>query len=72
MDPEGEARSILDRLNTAVLTCDEQLRVASMNPAAETMFGISARQAYERPLSSLLAVEPEMLLQPVTKAQTTR
>ena len=72
MDPEREARSILDRLNTAVLTCDEQLRVATMNPAAETMFGISAGQAHKRPLSNLLPEEPEMLLQPVAKAQTTR
>ena len=72
MDPEFEAQSILDRLNTAILTCDEQLSVVTINPAGETMFGISAGQAHRRPLSSLLPVEPETLLQPVAKAQSTR
>ena len=72
MDPEREAQTTLDRLNTAVLTCDDQLRVVTMNSAGEAMFGLSVKQAYQRPLAALLPVDSEPLLQPVAKAQCTQ
>ena len=72
MDSDQEVRAILDRLNTAVLTCDGQDRVMTMNPAAELMFGVSDRQAASRPLSTLIAAEPGALLRPVDKARSTR
>jgi len=72
MDSDQDVRTILDRLNTAVLTCDEQNRVMTMNPAGEAMFGISARQAFERPLSALIPAESGSLLRPVDKARSTQ
>lgn len=72
MGSDQEVRAILDRLNTAVLTCDENSRVLTMNPAGESMFGISAKQAHQRPLSSLIPADPDALVQPVDRARSTR
>lgn len=49
------SRSYVDHIQTALLGCDGELRVREMNPAAEALFDISARQARGRALSELVA-----------------
>lgn len=49
------SRSYVDHIQTALLGCDGKLRVREMNPAAEALFDISARQARGRALSELVA-----------------
>lgn len=49
------SRSYVDHIQTALLGCDGELRVREMNPAAEALFDISARQARGRALSGLVA-----------------
>jgi two-component system nitrogen regulation sensor histidine kinase GlnL len=51
------ARTV-ENLSTAVLILDEQLRLVYMNPAAEVMFAVSARQASGQPARSLSPGEP--------------
>jgi two-component system nitrogen regulation sensor histidine kinase GlnL len=46
--------SIIENLNTAVLLLDGALKVAYLNPAAEMLLALSARQARGLSLSSLL------------------
>lgn len=53
-------RGILEQLATAVVTLDVQLRVGYMNPSAEELFGLSARQAAGHPLSRLF-LDPDGL-----------
>lgn len=48
------SRSYVDHIQTALLGCDEALRVREMNPAAEALFDISARHARGRLLSDLV------------------
>ncbi len=46
-------RNYVDHIHTALLGCDDALRVREMNPAAEALFEISARHARGRALSDL-------------------
>ena len=68
MHSERHAQVILDRLNTAILTCDPDLNVTAMNPAGELMFGVSAKQVRHRPLSTLVPTDPTTLSAPALKA----
>lgn len=47
-------RTILDHLNTSVLLCDSALRLVYLNPAAESLFEVSARHMNGQPVSALL------------------
>lgn len=64
-------RGILEQLATAVVTLDATLRVSYMNPAAEELFGLSARQAVGHALSRLVldASEPEAMARRVLAQQ---
>jgi len=53
--PLEPARHYMDHLHTALLGCDAALRVREMNPAAEALFEVSARQTHGRPLDELCA-----------------
>jgi two-component system nitrogen regulation sensor histidine kinase GlnL len=59
MKPDG--RRVLEHLNTAVLVFDENLRLASVNPAAEMLFGISNRQVNKLPAQQLFSGDPRLL-----------
>ena len=72
MVADHQAQVILDRLNTAILTCDPQLNVTTINPAGEMMFGTSANQACRRPLHMLAAAQTDTLTAPAHKALTTK
>lgn len=72
MVADHQARLILDRLNTAILTCDPQLNVTAINPAGEMMFGISANQACRRPLQMLAPAQTDTLAAPARKALSTK
>lgn len=48
------ARRILEGLSVAVLVLDGGLRVQTLNPAAEMLFGVSARKARGQPVRSLV------------------
>lgn len=48
------AQSVIENLATAVLVLDARLQFQQMNPAAETLFEISARQLYGQPLARFL------------------
>lgn len=50
----------LDILATAVVLLDPECFVRYLNPAAENLFGISARHALNRPLSSLIHPCPDL------------
>ncbi|MBZ0132067.1 MAG: nitrogen regulation protein NR(II) [Rhodocyclaceae bacterium] len=52
------AFSGLDLLSSAVILLDAELTVQYLNPAAENLFAISARQLLRRPLSQLLGEPP--------------
>jgi len=65
-DPVAMARQkLMEQLSNGMLVLDRQGRVASLNPAAERIFGLSARQVKGRPVRELLPAYPEGL-QPVT------
>lgn len=51
--PVEPSRSFVNHIHTALVGCDAELRVLEMNPAAEALFEISARNARGRPLSRL-------------------
>ncbi len=68
MQSERQAQVILDRLNTAILTCDPDLNVTAMNPAGEQMFGVSAKQIRQRSLATLVPMDPATLSTPALKA----
>lgn len=51
--PVESSRSFVDHIHTALVGCDTELRVLEMNPAAEALFGISARNTHGQPLSRL-------------------
>ncbi len=59
--PSSE-RAILASLSLAVLVLDDQLQIASMNPAAENLCGQSARRVLGTPLTSLMTFEDDRLL----------
>lgn len=46
-------RNYADHIHTALLGCDDDLRVWEINPAAEALFEVSARHARGRPLTDL-------------------
>lgn len=69
MSPKGRlAEHILENMSTGVLTCDSELVMTELNPAAEVMFGVSARQMTGRPLQQLAREEKSRLLDPVRLA----
>ncbi|MDJ0955296.1 MAG: nitrogen regulation protein NR(II) [Arenicellales bacterium] len=68
MISERQAHMILDRLNTAILTCDPDLNVTQMNPAGELMFGTSSKQAHLKPLSALVPGQTQTFTWPAQKA----
>lgn len=70
MSSNEHARRILDRLNTAVLTCDRDLAVKSTNPAGEMLFGQSANNLVDRPLIEVCGGDREALM-PLIKAVET-
>lgn len=47
-------QTVITQIRDGVLVLDLQERVANLNPAAETILGVSARQALGRPLQELL------------------
>lgn len=49
------AERILENLNTAVITLDAELRLTSINPAAEVLFALSAKQTLGQPVSVWLS-----------------
>lgn len=57
----------LDILSSAVVLLDGKLVVQYMNPAAENLFAISARQACGRPLAAILG-EPPVLFKALENA----
>ena len=68
MISEQQAQIILDRLNTAILTCDLNLNVTQMNPAGELMFGTSAKRAHLKPLTALVPGQAQTFTWPAQKA----
>ena len=49
-----KADGVLDGLTTAVIALDEQLRVRSLNSAAESAFGLSRTHAIGAPLVEVM------------------
>jgi two-component system, NtrC family, nitrogen regulation sensor histidine kinase GlnL len=54
MADDEAARRVLENLTTAILTFDEQLRLASINPAGEMLFELSAKKAVGQRLGALV------------------
>lgn len=48
-----ETQFFIDHMRTALLACDASLEVVTMNPAAEALFDLSARQTHGQPISEL-------------------
>lgn len=46
--------TVLDNMNTAVVCLDGTLRVTYVNPAGESLFGVSARHCHGEPLDKVL------------------
>lgn len=61
MSAVGRDGRLLEYLTTAVLTFDEQLRLASANPAAEMLFEISAKKIVGQSLADLLPHSPRLV-----------
>ena len=59
-DETGNARRILDSLNTAVILLDENLLIHHLNPAAENLLGISSSRARLQPLLPLVDDDEEL------------
>lgn len=72
MNSEASAQTILDRLNTSIVTCDLDLHITSINPAAESMFGLSQNQAVGRPLPALLQPSHDNLSAPAEIARSSQ
>ena len=65
-DPVALARlTLMEQLSDGMLVLDDQGRVASLNPAAERIFGLTARQVKDKPVREVLPAYPEEL-PPVT------
>jgi two-component system nitrogen regulation sensor histidine kinase GlnL len=56
-----EVSGILDNLTTAVLLCDDALRISYVNPAGEILFEVSARHVVGQSLKDLLPGEPGLI-----------
>jgi two-component system nitrogen regulation sensor histidine kinase GlnL len=54
------SQRILDNLSTAVLTFDAELRLASVNPAGEMLFEVSAKKIVGQRLAELLPGNPRL------------
>lgn len=54
MNDERSPKRLLESLSTAVLLCDTELRLAYVNPAAESLLAISHSRALGLPLSQVL------------------
>lgn len=52
--PAVRPDTVLDNMNTAVLCLDGALRVTYVNPAGESLFGVSARHCRGEPLDKVL------------------
>ncbi len=52
---------LYEGLATAVVVLDGQLRLLLMNPSAEMLFGISARQHVGEPLSKMIGTDPGLI-----------
>ena len=62
-DPVALARqTLMEQLSDGMLVLDQQGRVASLNPAAEKIFGFPARQVQGRPVGEILPACPDELL----------
>jgi two-component system nitrogen regulation sensor histidine kinase GlnL len=59
-DAEG-ASGILDNLTTAVLLCDDDLRIKYINPAGEILFEVSARHVVDQLLADLVPGDAQLL-----------
>jgi len=55
-------QDIIDSLTTAIVVMDEELRVNTLNSAAEVLFGLSQRQALSIPIQALLHGDCELLV----------
>jgi len=65
-DPVALARlTLMEQLSDGMLVLDHQGRVAGLNPAAERIFGLTARQVKDKPVREVLPAYPDEL-QPVT------
>lgn len=53
MPADDAERHYVDHIHTALLGCDDDLRIWEMNPAAEALFEISSRHARGRTLADL-------------------
>ena len=49
-----KAETLLDGLTSAVICVDQQLRIAGLNSAAETLFGVGRKHALQEPLSQVI------------------
>lgn len=54
-------QDIIENLTTAVVVMDKELRVSTLNSAAEVLFGMSQRQASSIPIQALLLGDCELL-----------
>ncbi len=61
-DPVALARlTLMEQLSDGMLVLDPRGRVASLNPAAEKIFGLPARQVKGRPVREVLPAYPDEL-----------
>ncbi len=68
-DPVAMARqTLMEQLSDGMLVLDRQGRVASLNPTAERIFALPARQARGKPVRELLPAYPDGQ-QPVTSGR---
>ncbi|MGB1270694.1 MAG: PAS domain-containing protein, partial [Endozoicomonas sp.] len=45
---------ILDNLNTAVIVMDQNLRILTLNPAAEALLDTSVKRVQQQPVTTLI------------------
>lgn len=53
-------QAIIDRMTTAIVVVNKELRMHTLNSAAEVLFGMSQRQAHAVPIHTLLLGECEL------------
>jgi PAS domain S-box-containing protein len=51
--------TVIDQMHEGILVVDRQERVVSLNPAAERVFGLSARQVKGKPVREILPAYPQ-------------
>jgi len=61
MTAQLTCQDIIENLTTAVVVMDKELRVNTLNSAAEILFGMSQRQASSIPIQALLLGDCELL-----------